>query len=106
MDLKDFINKNDPEPNLKLLFLVEGLAYFTLIGGIFGFAGWLLFMNINVFVAGEFLGISIICAMLFIWIINTLVSMIPPDMIEDLKEQIREEIERKKEEKRKNKNKK
>ena len=106
MDLKDFINKNDPEPNLKLLFLVEGLAYFTLIGGIFGFVGWLLFMGTNLFVAGEFFGICLICVMMFFWILNTLVSLIPPDMIDDLKEQIREELERKKEEKRKNKDKK
>ena len=106
MDLKNLIKKNDPEPIMKLLFLVQGLAYFTLICGITGFFGWLLFLGSNLFIAGEFLGMSLICALIFIWILNTIVSMVPPEIIEDLKEQIREELEQKKEEKLNNKKKK
>ena len=100
MDLRDIIDKNDPGPIMKIMNFVQGLAYFTLFTSISSFFGWIWCMiGPNAFLCGEFFGIFLISSLIFIWLFNVLLSIIPPELIDQIYKDIEEEIKRKKENK-------
>ena len=98
MDIKKFINDNGPEPLLKIIFTFQTLIYFTLSVGLSCFFGYL-FAPAGTFFAGELFGISMISLFIFVVLISTLISCVPPEVIDEIKKQIREEMEKEEKEK-------
>ena len=107
MNLNDFIDKNDPGPIMKIMFLVQGLAYFTLFTSIGSFIGWIASIGTaNAMLCGQFLGVLIISILILIWIMTVLISIIPKDLLDEIYKNIEDELNKKKEEKKKRNNKK
>lgn len=105
MNLNDFIDKNDPGPIMKIMFLVQGLAYFTLFTTIYSFIGWIVSIGTaNAMLCGQFLGVLIISLLILIWIMTVLISIIPKDLLDEIYKNIEDELNRKKEEKKKRNN--
>jgi uncharacterized membrane protein (DUF485 family) len=104
MNLNDFIDKNDPGPIMKIMFLVQGLAYFTLFTSIGSFIGWIASIGTaNAILCGQFLGVLIISLLILIWIMTVIISIIPKDLLDEIYKNIEDELNRKKEEKKKRK---
>ena len=102
MNLYDFIDKNNPGPIMKIMFLVHGLVYFTLVTSFCSFIGWIASIGTaNAMLCGQFLGVLIISLLILIWIMTVLISIIPKDLLDEIYKNIEEELNRKKEEKKK-----
>ena len=98
MDLRRLINKNGPEPLMKIMMTFQTLIYFTLFMSITCFITYL-FVPFGTFFSGELFGIFMICTFIFIVLLTTLLSCVPPEVIEELKKQIEEELEEQKKKK-------
>ena len=100
LNINDLRNKNDMGPIIKIVLTFEMVMLFSLIVAISSFIGFL-FVPVGSFIAGELYGISLFASFIFIVMFGTLLSCVPPEVIEELKRQIEEEIEKKKNEKKK-----
>ena len=98
MDLRRLINKNGPEPLMKIMMTFQTLIYFTLFMSITCFITYL-FVPFGTFFSVELFGIFMICTFIFIVLLTTLLSCVPPEVIEELKKQIEEELEERKKKK-------
>jgi hypothetical protein len=94
MDLRRLINKNGPEPLMKIMMTFQTLIYFTLFMSITCFITYL-FVPFGTFFSGELLGIFMICAFIFLMLLTTLLSCVPPEVIEELKKELEERNKKK-----------
>ena len=90
------LNNNEP-PFFKLIEFIQILMNFCLIGGICSFISFLI--ADNEFHKGEWLGISVICLMIYFSFIIMVIKMIPKNQLDEMMDEIEREIERKEKEK-------
>ena len=96
LNFNELRNNNDPGTLIKIVIMFEIVMIFALIVAVFSFT-WGLFVPVGSFIAGELYGISMFAAMIFMIMFGTILSCIPPEMIDEIKRQIREEIEKEEE---------
>lgn len=99
MDLRKLIKDRGPELLLKILMTYQTLIYFTLFLSVTCFITYL-FVPYGTFFSGELFGIAMICLFIFLMLFSTLLSCIPPEVIEELKRQIEQELEERRKKKR------